>query len=94
MKKKFLLMLSMMSLAIGTIMSQTNVSGKVADDNGDPIVGASVIVKGTTAGMVTDIEGKYSLSIPKGSSTLVRSEERRVGKECCVECISRWSPYH
>ena len=23
-----------------------------------------------------------------------RSEERRVGKECCVECISRWSPYH
>ena len=23
-----------------------------------------------------------------------RSEERRVGKECCVECRSRWSPYH
>ena len=50
MKKLFLLILSMMLFAIGTIMAQTNVSGKVTDDNGDPIVGASVIVKGTTAG--------------------------------------------
>ena len=28
------------------------------------------------------------------AKTLPRSEERRVGKECCVECRSRWSPYH
>ena len=91
MKKLFLLILSMMLFAIGTIMAQTNVSGKVTDDNGDPIVGASVIVKGTTAGMVTDLDGKYSLSIPKGSSTLVFSyvgfdtKEEEIGSRTSIE---------
>ena len=30
----------------------------------------------------------------KPSRMSIRSEERRVGKECAMECISRWSPYH
>ena len=31
---------------------------------------------------------------PNSSSTALRSEERRVGKECVCQCRSRWSPYH
>ena len=31
---------------------------------------------------------------PAGSAPVLRSEERRVGKECCLVCRSRWSPYH
>ena len=33
-------------------------------------------------------------SIEVGTSEFVRSEERRVGKECVSTCRSRWSPYH
>ena len=32
--------------------------------------------------------------VDHGKTTLVRSEERRVGKECVSTCRSRWSPYH
>ena len=35
-----------------------------------------------------------TLGDPKGEPVLVRSEERRVGKECIAWCRSRWSPYH
>jgi hypothetical protein len=49
------------------------VSGKVVADDGLPIPGATVIVKGTTIGVVTDIEGNYSLKVPSPNSTLVFS---------------------
>lgn len=48
------------------------VTGIVVDSNGDPILGATVLVKGTSVGTTTDIDGKFSLD-PKGGSTLVIS---------------------
>jgi len=57
-------------------MVQQNVTGIVNDDNGQPIFGANVIVKGTTTGTNTDVNGQYSLPIPsnlKGNFTLVAS---------------------
>lgn len=47
-----------------TIINQDNrtVTGTVADMNGDPLIGATVLVKGTTKGTVTDKDGQYSLS--------------------------------
>ena len=42
---------------------------------------------------VTTVEGITEYKLSNGLRVL-RSEERRVGKECCVECRSRWSPYH
>lgn len=41
-------------------------SGKVLDPNGQTIIGANVVVKGTTKGAVTDIDGKYVLTLPAG----------------------------
>ena len=38
------------------------------------------------------LPGKNFSALPGGATT--RSEERRVGKECCTPCRSRWSPYH
>ena len=73
MKKKFLLMLSVVVLSMSTTMAQSSISGKVLDDKGAPMVGATVLVKGTTAGMVTDLDGNYSLEVPKGATTLVFS---------------------
>ncbi len=49
------------------------VSGKVTDATGSPLPGVSVSVKGTTTGIVTDIDGKYSLSNVPANATLVYS---------------------
>ncbi len=46
------------------------VRGIVLDETGQPIPGVSVQLKGTTIGTVTDINGKFALSVPDGSSTL------------------------
>lgn len=49
------------------------VSGVVMDEFGDPIPGASVLVKGTTIGTATDREGRYSLTLPGNAQSLVFS---------------------
>lgn len=46
-----------------TIEADVEVSGRVLDDQGDPLPGATVLVKGTTMGTVTDTDGKYQLSV-------------------------------
>ncbi|MEI6679365.1 MAG: TonB-dependent receptor [Mariniphaga sp.] len=51
----------------------SRVSGKVTDSSGAPIPGASVVVKGTTIGITTDNDGKFSLTLPEDAKTLVFS---------------------
>ncbi len=51
----------------------TSVSGRVFGEDREPIPGASVLVKGTTIGTATDVEGFYSLSLPQSASSLVYS---------------------
>src|SRR5690606_12337152 len=51
---------------------EVSVTGTVTDANGEPIPGVTVFVPGTTLGTATDLDGKYSLSVPEGS-TLVFS---------------------
>ncbi len=57
------------------IMSNTvgSVSGKVLGDDGEPLPGANVVVKGTTIGTITDLNGSYSLTLPNGASYLTFS---------------------
>ncbi len=54
--------------------SQTNntyaVSGKVLDEDGDPLPGATVLIKGTTKGTTTNVDGNYTLKVPKGTVLL------------------------
>ena len=57
-----------------TVASQQNqqqeriqIRGKVTDVNGEPIIGANIFVPGTTIGTVSDVEGNYVLSVPRGS---------------------------
>lgn len=47
------------------------VSGKIVDQNGEPIIGANVVEKGTTNGTVTDMEGKFSIDIASGSTLMI-----------------------
>lgn len=52
--------------------SKITVTGTVVDAAGEPIIGASVVEKGTTNGTITDIDGKFSLTVPS-DATLVLS---------------------
>lgn len=74
MKKKVLLILSCLLLSIGFIVAQTTkVTGTVVDSNGEPVVSASIVVKGTTVGTVSDLDGNFSINVPDGNKTLVFS---------------------
>ena len=46
------------------------VKGLVQDKNHEPIIGATVVAKGTTTGAITDIDGRFSLNLPEGATTL------------------------
>lgn len=46
------------------------VSGIIMDENGEPLVGATVVLKGTTRGVVADAEGAYSIHVPSNITTL------------------------
>ena len=53
-----------------TVVQQSvvTVKGQVVDEKGEPIIGANVIVEGTTNGMITDLDGNFSLQCPVGST--------------------------
>ena len=56
-----------------SLMAQNSITGTVTDDTGSPLPGASVVVKGTTTGVITDFNGKFTLSVPANAKTLVVS---------------------
>jgi TonB-linked SusC/RagA family outer membrane protein len=59
----------LMTLSL-SMFAQRNVSGKVTDETGQSLVGATVLVKGTTSGTATDINGAFTVNLPEGSSIL------------------------
>lgn len=71
--KKFFLFFSLMFFAVSFTFAQRTVTGMVQDDSGVAIIGANVLVKGTTIGTITDIDGSFSLEVPSGNNTLVVS---------------------
>lgn len=68
----FYRMLIIIALLIPSIAFAQNhqVTGTVIDQQGEPIIGASVFIKGSTIGTNTDIYGKYMISLPQGTTTL------------------------
>jgi hypothetical protein len=72
--KKFIAIIGIICLGLGNIFAQTvRVSGTVTGAaDGLPLPGANVFIKGTTTGVVTDVQGKYVIDVP-GDATLVFS---------------------
>ena len=58
-------------LFVNSVMAQNSITGTVTDDSGSPLPGASVVVKGTTRGVITDSNGKFSISVPANSRLVV-----------------------
>lgn len=55
------------------VLQNSTVRGKVVDASGEPVIGASVVVKGTTTGVITDLDGNFILSNVSGQAVLVIS---------------------
>jgi TonB-dependent SusC/RagA subfamily outer membrane receptor len=53
-----------------TVAATRTVTGKVVEPSGDPVIGAMVILEGTTIGSATDLDGKYSITIQKNNAVL------------------------
>ncbi len=56
-----------------TVMQSVVVKGQVVDLNGDPVIGASVLEKGTNNGVITDIDGNFTLKVANRNSVVVVS---------------------
>lgn len=48
-----------------------SVTGIITDENGDPLPGATITVQGTTTGTITDIDGRYSITVPEEASLVI-----------------------
>ena len=62
---------SLANMSVQSIQQQHACSGTVVDDQGMPVIGASIVVKGTTKGTVTDIDGNFNFSEAKKGDVLV-----------------------
>ena len=70
------LLFGTISLSAGSSLApdqDTRVRGVVTDNTGETLIGVSVVVKGTSTGASTDIDGSYSVNVPDGSNVLVFS---------------------
>lgn len=91
---KFACLLVAICLSHASALAQIDVSGKVIPDNdGSPLPGVSIIIKGTTVGPTTDASGNYRISVPDRYSVLVFSyagfvsEEISVGDQAIIHMV-------
>lgn len=86
MKKIALLLTISMLVLVQVVFAQSKqVAGTVTSgDDGAPLPGVSVVVKGTTIGTVTNVDGKYSFSIPEDAETLIFSFIGMTAKEVAI----------
>ncbi len=73
MSKKIIriILMCLFVLSINSVMAQNSITGAVTDDSGSPLPGASVVVKGTTKGVITDFNGKFSISVPANARLII-----------------------
>ena len=71
MKQRILFLMMALFGLYGQIMAQTTVTGNVKDGTGEPIIGASVIVTGTSNGTVTDFDGNFSMKANEGDELTI-----------------------
>ena len=70
MKNTFGLLFLTLLCSMSLLGHERTITGTVNDTKGEPVIGASVMVKGTVIGTATDIDGRYSLPVPASATTL------------------------
>lgn len=88
--KSLSVLVLLLVLSSATAMAQRTVTGTILDEFGDGLPGVTVLVKGTTTGTATDIDGKFSLNVPGDNAVLVfsfigyRTVEQVVGSRSVI----------
>ena len=88
-KLNFLLRFGLISILLGLFVTQSfaqnvTITGVVKDQSGEPLIGVNVMEKGTTNGSITDVDGKYSVSVKGGKTILVFSYIGYISQEIPV----------
>ncbi|MEO9482145.1 MAG: TonB-dependent receptor [Ekhidna sp.] len=88
--RKFYFSLIMCLLVLAQAFAQRTVSGKVTDDSGEGLPGVNVVIKGTTTGVTTDIDGNFRISVSDGdilsfSYVGFESQEVNVGTRSVID---------
>ncbi len=68
--KKFTTLFAAMLLCLG-LWAEVHVSGVVVDEKGEPVIGASIQVKGSTQGTISDYDGKFELDVPDDAKLVI-----------------------
>ncbi len=86
-KTKLIMFFLLLFLGVGNALAQKTISGKITGEDGEPIPGASITVKGTTTGTISSYDGTYILTVPQNtkSDTLQYSY---IGMETVAEAIN------
>ena len=69
--RALLTLLAVFFMSVSAVAQNINVKGHVKDDLGEDVIGASVLVKGTSTGCITDMDGNFTLSAPRGATLVV-----------------------
>ncbi|MEQ9592113.1 MAG: carboxypeptidase-like regulatory domain-containing protein, partial [Cyclobacteriaceae bacterium] len=90
--KKFLLLCFSFVFVLSSWAQERVVSGQVtSDEDGSTLPGVNVVLKGTTNGTVTDIDGNYRLNVPSSGGTLVfsfiglQTQEVAIGERSTID---------
>ena len=92
MKKILLSGFLLITCVLFDLTAQKTVSGKIVDDTGEPLPGVNVVIKGTTTGSQTDLDGNYRLSVDDGATLVFsyvgfESQEAVVGSRTTIDII-------
>lgn len=83
MKKSLVLFLMAMLVSV-TALAQSTIKGKVVDEAGEAIIGASVMIKGSSQGTVTDLDGNFTVQVqPGGGVDYILYRICHSGREGC-----------
>jgi TonB-dependent starch-binding outer membrane protein SusC len=89
--RKFLLLLLIGVIAFPSWAQDRNINGKVTSNDGEPLPGVNVLLKGTTNGTVTDSDGLYKITLPSSAGILVfsfigfASQEVSIGEKTVID---------
>ena len=83
--RKYLTMVVLLFMSISMFAQQHSVKGTVVDQNGQPIIGMTVMEQGTQNGATTDIDGNYQITVSKGGAVL---EFTALGYQTVVEPVN------
>ena len=88
-ERSLILILMLFSASVMQAQNRT-VKGTVSDAQGEPIIGANVVIVGGTKGVITDLDGKYSIQVPENGAVLKFSY---IGFKTCgfLRHLASWS---